>query len=379
MEIHDIDEKLLDYLFETLPPDEQEKVRAWISASKENERYFYKFQLSHRYLLWGSKLGILEKDYSYLRRRIKKRNLVHVFSRVAVVLLVLIGGSLFFWFNVETVNKFEEQNEFYGIKPGKNQAILYMASGETVGLSDSLWQYQEEDGTMLKIEKGRGLVYVADSTNNEKELKNRMVVPRGGEYLLELDDGTKVWLNSASEIIYPTRFSGSERVVQVKGEAYFDVAKRDSSAFIVRLGKLDVKVYGTQFNVNTHDDKIIETVLVEGNVSVLTAKKEIQLLPNQKAVYDIENGSVSLETVDVTPYVAWKDGNFVFKNQNMEEIMTKLSLWYDVDVFYANESVKNVRLSGDMIRYKDIEDLLYFFEQISDVKFQISGRTIVVK
>ena len=230
---------------------------------------------------------------------------------------------------------------------------------------------------MIRVDEKDGVSY--DPVTEEKEkIVHRIVVPRGGEYKMELGDGTKIWLNSDSEISYPVQFAEDKRAVTLRGEAYFEVSKDESRPFIVNVEQMTVKVYGTKFNVNSQMKGIVETVLVEGRVGIIADDKEIILLPKQKAVYDQEKGDVYVQNVDITSYVAWKDGNFVFDNASLGAIMDKLSLWYDVDVFYGNDEVRNVHLSGDMVRYKEIQNLLYFFEQISDVKFEIKGRTIVV-
>lgn len=238
---------------------------------------------------------------------------------------------------------------------------------------------REDHGVSIMVNADGEIRYDASKKNNATaSVFNRLVVPRGGEYVVTLEDGTKVWLDAGTELRYPTNFNGKERTVYLQGEAFFDVARMEDKPFVVRVDRFSINVLGTKFNVNTRMKNIVQTVLVEGRVRLKSNEKQVELIPNQKAEYHRESGKWTVEEVDVTPYIAWKDGNFVFDDESLEEIMNKLSFWYDVEVGYANESIKSVRLSGDMKRYKDIRELLYFFERISDVKFIINGKNITV-
>jgi len=207
---------------------------------------------------------------------------------------------------------------------------------------------------------------------------NRVEVPRGGEFSLKLEDGTQVWLNAESELRYPVHFTGKKRVVYLKGEAYFDVAKNPDAAFLVMVDDVVVKVYGTEFNVNAYEPDRIETVLTRGAVSMKHGERELMLSPNQKGAYFKTDGSMRVEHVDVLPYIAWKNGDFIFKDESLESIMNKLARWYNLDVFYQNESLKWIRLSGNLKRYKDVRDLFYSFEKISEARIKVNGNAVVV-
>lgn len=162
----------------------------------------------------------------------------------------------------------------------------------------------------------------------------------------------------------------------MRGEAYFEVAKMQDKPFIVKVDQMSVNVLGTKFNISTRVENVVQTVLVEGKVRLESKGRQVVLKPSQKADFDSESEDWTVENVDVSSYVAWKDGNFVFDNKSLEYIMNRLSLWYDVEVQYSDEGVKGVKLSGDMKRYKNIQELLYFFERISDVRFVIKGKKI---
>ena len=203
-------------------------------------------------------------------------------------------------------------------------------------------------------------------------------VPAGQRAELMLADGTKVWLNSLSTLTFPGHFNGDIRNVKLDGEGYFAVTKNEKQPFIVEVGDIEVKVYGTQFNISTQNKDNIETVLVSGSVSIRHHDQETHLNPSQKAAYT-SSGKLTIEEVDVLPYITWKDGNFMFQNESLESVMNKLARWYDLDVFYLNEQTKNIHLSGMMTRYKEVSELFHYFEKISTARFIIKGRTVTVK
>lgn len=209
-----------------------------------------------------------------------------------------------------------------------------------------------------------------------EEVMNRLLVPRGGEFNLTLSDGTRVWLNAETELLYPVRFTGEQRIVYLKGEAYFEVTKNQKMPFLVQVEEVSVKVYGTEFNMNTYDG--VETVLVTGSVSMNQGDREVLLKPNQKGLFDPIKREILVEDVDILPYVAWKNGDFIFRNESLGSIMDKLSRWYGLEIFYQNGDLRDVRLSGNLKRYKDVRELFHSFEKISDTHFKIQGNTVFI-
>ena len=206
------------------------------------------------------------------------------------------------------------------------------------------------------------------------------MVPRGGEYFLTLGDGTEVWLDADSELEYPVCFAGDRREVRLKGEAYFKVVKEEGNPFIVQVGTYTVQVYGTEFNVNAYDPRQIETVLVRGSVGFKAnpSMPERMLKPNELVITNVESGESEIRTIDILPYVAWKNKDIVFVNECLESIMENVSRWYDVQVFFQNEELKDLRFDCNMQRYASIEDLFFFMEKTSNARFTINGRTVVI-
>ena len=252
---------------------------------------------------------------------------------------------------------------------------------EQIQLTKSTQKIQEQDGSVLKIDSVMGVQYDSLSTKRaEKPIYNKIVVPRGGEYFVTLSEGTKVWLDADSELEYPVFFSGDFREVKLKGNAYFCVTKKNDKPFVVRAGEFSLKVYGTEFNVNAYDLQNIETVLVNGSIGFKAnvSTPERMMAPNELAVSDSRTGLSEIHQVDIYPYIAWKNQNIVFVNERLESIMEKMARWYDVTVFFQDESLKDLRFDCNMRRYTDIRDLFFFLEKTSNARFALNGRTVVI-
>ena len=313
-------------------------------------------------------------DEAYRRRR--RWVCLKVVSYAAMLALPIIAGMLL-W----TRQPVEEVVD-YGIGPiehGVRKATLVLNDGKVLALDTSRMTLKESDGVTIHT-NDQALVYVDSLDNRGKNLQNRLITPKGGEYTIMMADGTKVWVNAATEIRYPVKFVGQERRVRLEGEAYFEVTEDADRPFIVEANGLEVKVYGTQFNVNTRRDDQIQTTLVEGSVSVRPkGLEEVMLKPNQQVVFIKLTVRVTVRDVDVLSYVAWQRGNYYFENKSIGEILDELSLWYDIQVFFMNNEVRNERFSGYLPRYEEIDRLLSLIEKTSHVQFEIKGRVIIVR
>jgi ferric-dicitrate binding protein FerR (iron transport regulator) len=201
----------------------------------------------------------------------------------------------------------------------------------------------------------------------------------GGQYQLLLPDGSKVWLNSGSSIRFPTAFIGKERVVELKGEAFFDIKENKKMPFIVRTNNsMDIKVLGTQFNVMAYEDeKSINTTLLEGSVQILKETGSTYLEPGQAAVLNKGSGKIKVAPADIEDAVAWKNGYFIFSNENIESIMRKVSRWYNVEIEYQG-NLNNKDFVGTISRDKNISELLKMLELTGAIHFRIEGRRVTV-
>ncbi len=379
MNLSDIDQKLFDFLSGALPEKEVDELREWLNADARNSMYYQQYKQKYLNFRWGLRVRMISGDFVQIRRTLQQHRRFLVFRNIAAIaVFVLIVGGGILWYHSADQEKRSLVVAADSIRPGKCQAVLVLSSGQQLKLSQAIQTVRDVDGVSIQVSPEGVLNYSSgDSVSFSENSCNRLLVPKGGEYKLQLADGTQVWLNAATEFSYPVAFTGKQRKVFLKGEAYFEVAKDSLRPFIVMADDVEVKVYGTKFNVENYASDHIRTVLVEGAVGMARGGEEVRLKPGQKG--ETVGGGIQVETIDVAAYVAWKDGDFVFENERLEDIMEQISRWYDVNIFYSRESSKDIRLSGDMKRYKEIQALLYYFERISDVRFEIKERTIVIK
>jgi len=379
---HETEDWLIAFLSGELDEREEENVRVWLEASQENRNAYESLMKDYLRIRWVQEdVHIREEQakkiiFSSLK---KKRNLTPYYG-VAASIAVLLIVTLFFFIR-EDKQVVSEKLVVSEIKPIQSKAMLVLSTGEQIQLTKSTQKIQEQDGSVLKIDSVMGVQYDALSTKRvEKPIYNKIVVPRGGEYFVTLSEGTKVWLDADSELEYPVFFSGDFREVKLKGNAYFCVTKKNDKPFVVRAGEFSLKVYGTEFNVNAYDLQNIETVLVNGSIGFKAniSTPERMMAPNELAVSDSRTGQSEIHQVDIYPYIAWKNQNIVFVNERLESIMEKMARWYDVTVFFQDESLKDLRFDCNMRRYADIRDLFFFLEKTSNARFALNGRIVVI-
>lgn len=274
------------------------------------------------------------------------------------------------------------------IVPGKNMATLTLSNGRTISLSDA------KTGVVIDI-SGSGLRYndgTEIASNSERSLGDETAkrpqfvtasTPRGGTYQVMLSDGTKVWLNADSRLKFPSKFNNERRIVELQGEAYFEVYKDKKHPFVVVSDDQEVEVLGTHFNVNAYkDEHLTKTTLLEGKVRVgrrnekkiLIQEKTIK--PGEQTVLE-QNTLIVRSNVDTQAEVAWKNGQFVFVNEPIEEIMRKISRWYDVEVIYQGD-MTNKAFAGTVSRFDNLSKLLNMIESTNTVHFKIKGRSVIV-
>ena len=267
------------------------------------------------------------------------------------------------------------------MQPGTSKAILTMADGEKVMLDRERKLDIQLNERMRVASNGQGIVYEENGKGVVKEEYNKLVTPIGGEYRLTLSDGTKVFLNAASELKYPVEFMGDRRVVDLDGEAYFEVHKDNQRPFVVRTKGAEVCVLGTSFNVNTYgDDGRIYTPLVNGSVRVLSVKngQEKVLTPGMQGVMNMQTGQLMVREVDVESYVAWREGRFVFRTMTLDLIMQQLQRWYDFEVFYQNLELKDYEFRGVIKRDMDLDKVLSVIKATTNVDFEVKGKVITI-
>jgi transmembrane sensor len=312
----------------------------------------------------------------------KKRFRVRAWqSAAAAILILLTAGIYYYQIPSEPVLVKTEIPRFKNdILPGNNKAILTLDDGSKIDLDDAKTGILASESNIDIKKTGAGELEYIEGTQIAKTVKyNILSTPMGGEYKLVLPDGSKVWLNSGSTLRFPTAFIGSERIVELKGEAYFEIAKNTKMPFLVRTNNaMDIKVLGTQFNVMAYDDeKNINTTLIEGSVEVLKGSGKTMLKPGQEAILNRGSGNIKVAPADLEQAIAWKNGYFIFYNENIESIMRKVSRWYNVDIVYQG-NLSNKDFVGTISRNKNVSELLKMLELTGAIHFSIDGRRITV-
>jgi len=263
------------------------------------------------------------------------------------------------------------------IEPGSTKAILQLGNGAEILLDSAQNGFLSKQGStqIIKVKPGN-LIYQAGTSNSDQINYNTIIIPRGGYYNVTLPDGTKVWLNAASSLRFPTRFSGSSREVELRGEAYFEVASDKEMPFSVSINHTSVQVLGTHFNVNGYDDEgSIRTTLLEGAVKFRYGSGEKLLRPGQEAIYSRQAHSAVVQLADTNQVMGWKNGFFEFDNLDLSAIMRLIARWYNVDVSY--HSTRQIELTGSLSRKSSLEEVLQLLEK-NGVHFIVNDRTITV-
>lgn len=362
---------------------EQQELNAWLAASDSNlqlyeqithrkfsrEAYEVYFQAGNAQDSWDK---IVEQSgWKPDSRRIGRRV---IWMAASVIILLGVGGVWFFLNpSVTSVIPVAENN----IAEEKPHVVLTLSDGQTIPLNQHVGDSAivEKAGATILSREGN-LRYTA-TAEVQKLAWNKIEVPRGGEYQLTLADGTKVWLNSDSRLVYPVTFSGTTRELTLEGEAYFEVARDTALPFIVHTSGLDVRVLGTEFNVRTYAKDYQTATLVKGKVQLECGGEVCQLRPGQQGClvdHKLQIREVNLETV-----TAWRNAVFDFRECPLEDILCDLARWYDLEVFYQNPEVKNYHFTAWFYRNDSIQQVISLLEKTNKIKMKINGKTLMVE
>jgi len=366
-----------------LSEPEKKELDNWLAQSEKHRIYFQKWCDDERQNELLSKIGCYDPGEGWqqvVRKRNMRRNRRWWLVAAASV-AILFGGLAVYRYSKIPVS-LPLASEETSLYPGKRMARLITPSGETV-LLDTL---RQTDTQQMKLHNDQGRVVIqaaCGDANGDQPVYHCLEVPRGGEFSFLLPDSTTVFLNAESRLRFPDRFvPGSERIVYLSGEAYFDVKRDPRSPFLVCLEHSAVKVTGTSFNVKAYPDDTNEaTTLISGTVSmgIGTTEQWIVLKPGEQGYYDATRKTLLLQTVDVNYYTAWKDGVFAFYRQPLEEVMKTLGCWYLFDTHYQNEALKSILYMGKINRHASIREVLHTFELMDELTFDIKGKEVIVR
>lgn len=322
-----------------------------------------------------------------------------LWPKIALAATVLFALSIgFYFYNIpdKTLMDPKEQISQSEISPVHQKAMLTLADGRTITLDEAQnGEIAEQGGVIITKTKDGQLVYEGaanEGSSTEKSTTersanavavggnsfNKIETPKGGQYQVSLPDGTKVWLNAASSLSYPASFTGDKRVVKLLGEAYFEVAKNKNMPFVVHSKGQEVEVIGTHFNVNAYsDEEQTKTTLLEGSVKVklLDGKGTALLKPGQQSVY--EGRQLDVNAIDVAEVIAWKEGYFLFQDEDIRSIMRKIARWYDVELVYAS-NISPKKIGGRISRNKSLDYVLKTLSRTDKFNFKVEGRRVTV-
>lgn len=305
---------------------------------------------------------------------------------VAASAILFLATGTYWWMQSQSKSSVKQQAKVQqDIPAGKNGAILTLADGSTVVL-DSLHSgvIAQQNGAQVMLKSGQ-LAYDASSSFSSELTYNTLNTPKGRQFQIVLPDGTKVWLNSASSLKFPTTFSGKTRKVELKGEAYFEVEKAVDKPFVLILANnAEVKVLGTSFNMNAYENESkVKATLLDGSIKVTAstssgvAGEAAVLKPHQQAQLSQAGNEIAvISNVDVEKVVAWKNGVFNFEGLGLTEVMKQLERWYDIEVVYEGE-VPNIEFYGELSRNNSLGDVIAALKD-SDVHFRREGRRLIV-
>lgn len=327
----------------------------------------------------------VEKELNRVMMRSRKYTFLQSFVswRVAAVLLPLLMGlvAIYVWRDERHPKAGQKYaNHVSDVNPGTLGAVLVMSDGSSRELLSVSSQIREQNGSEIQVDSARLNYSVNDRNAGQELIYNKLLVGRGHEYMLILSDGTKVWMNSESELHYPVAFNGESRRVRLSGEAYFEVARDSSRPFVVEVNKgFEVKVLGTHFNIKAYDtDDHYETTLLEGKVQVNQENgTNVILQPSEQMVID-QDGSHRVRVVNTGYYVAWHEGWFYFNDEPLEQVLNMLGRWYNIEFVLSENELREINVTGKVKRFEKLSVILDMLEKITRVHFELSGNMVEV-
>ncbi len=375
---------ILKFLTDSITSQELDILKKWLEKSKNQE--VFKSYIRDAYNT--NKLIEINPDIAFnnvldaiAKKEKPVKKLYPYWTRYAAAIIVigfLLTGYVFKdkFFTGSNLPKVEETV----IAAGTTKATLILENGTTLALEKG-----KQHATAHFSTDGEELVYANSIANKKSEIAyNYLEVPRGGQFSIKLSDGTKVWLNSESKLKYPESFiSGQAREVTLMyGEAYFEVTpstENNNDHFVVVSSDQEIEVLGTKFNVNTYTSNLTKSTLVEGKIYLKANKVQHELMPGQQAVYNSNNKTIDIKAIDVYNEISWIHGVFSFKEKSFEDIMAVLSRWYDVDVKYLNNEVKQVKFTGTLSKNQSLENVLSVITRTTSMTYKIQEHVILVE
>ena len=388
-------ELLQRYRMGSCTKEEKLIIESWLASLTEEDRWKWTTQEKEAFkdmlqMRIGKEIDEAEAVPAVLKRRIPFLRFV---AAAAVILVMGAGAYSLFFRNAQkkdTLAKKADPPPANDIQPGENGAILTLANGEKIILDSAGNGMLAIQSDVKVINQGGQLIYDSKSNSSHEVVYNTISTPRARQFKLQLSDGTRVWLNAASSIRYPARFTQDSRTVEISGEVYFEVASRQAEngkakvPFLVKILSATgddggtIKVTGTHFNINAYEDEaLIKTTLIEGGIQFKKGNVEKALLPGQQSQLDKKGVIRIADDINVETEIAWKNGYFTYDKTDIQTVMKQLSRWYDIEIEYENGKIPDEKYWGDIQRDATLSNVLKVLE-ISGVKFRIEEKKVIV-
>tara|TARA_B110000238_G_scaffold74769_1_gene82321 strand:+ start:646 stop:1821 length:1176 start_codon:yes stop_codon:yes gene_type:complete len=372
---------------ESINEEDREYLDSWRNESKENQE-IYETIIKDGWYDSNSKIVQKYKTHegwnkisSKIQSNSKIKRLVPTFLKYAAMAIIFIGLGSLFKENIFSNEEAAASIIIKNIEPGTDKATLTLEDGSQIALEKG-----ESFQTQNANSNGEEIIYEVVKRNTKEIAYNYLTIPRGGQFFIKLSDGTQVWLNSESQLKYPTSFiDGEERKVElIYGEAYFDVSpstQHNGATFKVATNNQVVEVLGTEFNVKSYNgDEMITTTLVEGKVVIGNNSVQEYLSPGEQSKFSIKNEKIEISKVDIYNETSWKNGIFNFHKKPLKEIGKVLSRWYDVDIDFLNKEIEDVRFIGSVSKNQKIEDILELIKSTNFINdYDIIEKKIIIK
>jgi len=380
------------YLLGDLTGPEKEQLENWIKSSPQHEEFFNRLRTNtsfrKRYEAYTQINS--HQAWKYFKKKYCQVSATSILLKYAAILalpiIIAAGGWYFHTSSVIQVS----DNLALGdaIQPGIPKATLILAGNNKQSLTPTYPTPVKVNHFTTAIAQNGALIYpttpntainTTQKQQNEVVENNTLTTEQGNEFRVTFEDGTTVHLNYNTELRYPVKFSQTKRIVYLKGEAYFKIAK-DSRPFYVITAQGTIKQYGTEFNVNTFTPERTEVALVNGSIGIIPKEgtQEQLIKPGQLAHIEHKSNNISIYDVDLTPYIAWNEGRLIFENRTLENIVGILEHWYNVDISFGTPELSQLCFTGNMDRYATITPILKAIARTTNLQIKIEGREILI-
>lgn len=373
---------ITDYLSGNLDPEERKRFSQWLKERPERQEAFRETGRTALRARWSGRWTQTDagKAFARVQKRLHTRRLYRRMVQYAAVVLVAATAGIFLLRQEGTPTETPLVSTLP--HPDNHRPVLTLHNGQSIVLSNELQQVIAGTPAIdIRQTDSARLEYTPVSDTMDSEIHyNTLSVPKGCEFSLALSDGTRIWVNAGSTLRYPERFAPGKREVFLSGEAYFEVAPDKANPFYVTTERMQLQVLGTSFDVSAYpDDPVLTATLITGSVAQEFENGErVMLRPSWQSVYAVAEGTHRVQEADVDAVLAWKNGKFIARDERLEDILQRLSRWYDFQVVYTQPRLKDIRFHIHCERYENVMDILEQVQETYGIRFMEHNGTIYV-